>query len=91
MMAQMMWIIIPTSVNWLLHPQLEMLAMILQMKTLRGKADFFIRKAPGHTRGQARFKHGGMLVLLKYPFYPLFILDNGTNLIPKSLTVLTSA
>ena len=27
--------------------------------------------------------------LLKYPFYPLFILDNGMNLISKSLTVLT--
>ena len=34
---------------------------------------------------------GGMLALLKYPFYPLFILDNGMNLISKSLTVLTLA
>ena len=32
-----------------------------------------------------------LLVLLKYPFYPLFILDNGINLISKSLTVLTPA
>jgi hypothetical protein len=32
-----------------------------------------------------------LLVLLKYPFYPLFILDNGMNLISKSLTVLTPA
>ena len=32
---------------------------------------------------------GGMLALLKYPFYPLFILDNGMNSISKSLTVLT--
>jgi len=32
-----------------------------------------------------------VLALLKYPFYPLFILDNGMNLIPKSLTVLTPA
>ena len=32
-----------------------------------------------------------MLALLKYPFYPLFILDNGMNLISKSLTVLTPA
>ena len=30
-----------------------------------------------------------VLALLKYPFYPLFILDNGMNLISKSLTVLT--
>ena len=30
-------------------------------------------------------------VLLKYPFYPLFILDNGMNSISKSLTVLTPA
>src|SRR6185503_2235218 len=30
-----------------------------------------------------------LLALLKYPFYPLFILDNGMNLISKSLTVLT--
>ena len=29
--------------------------------------------------------------LLKYSFYPLFILDNGINLILKSLTVLTPA
>ena len=31
------------------------------------------------------------MALLKYPFYPLFILDNGMNLISKSLTVLTPA
>ena len=30
-----------------------------------------------------------LLALLKYTFYPLFILDNGMNLISKSLTVLT--
>src|SRR6185503_18311990 len=34
---------------------------------------------------------GGMLALLKYPFYPLFNFDNGMNLISKSLTILTSA
>ena len=28
---------------------------------------------------------GGMLALLKYPFYPLFNFDNGMNLISKSL------
>ena len=33
---------------------------------------------------------GGMLALLKYPFYPLFNFDNGMNLISKSLTILTS-
>ena len=32
-----------------------------------------------------------VLALLKYPFYPLFILDNGMNLISKSLTILTPA
>jgi hypothetical protein len=32
-----------------------------------------------------------VLVLLKYPFYPLFNFDNGMNLISKSLTILTSA
>ena len=32
-----------------------------------------------------------LLALLKYPFYPLFILDNGMDLISKSLTVLTPA
>jgi len=32
-----------------------------------------------------------LLALLKYLFYPLFILDNGMNLISKSLTVLTPA
>ena len=58
-------------------------------RILRGNADFFISKAPGLTRGRARFKHGGMLTLLKYPFYPLFILDNSMNSISKSLTVLT--
>jgi len=34
---------------------------------------------------------GGLLALLKYPFYPLFILDNGMNSISKSLIVLTPA
>ena len=34
---------------------------------------------------------GGILELLKYPFYPLFNFDNGMNLISKSLTILTSA
>ena len=33
----------------------------------------------------------GVLALFKYPFYPLFILDNGMDLISKSLTVLTPA
>ena len=32
-----------------------------------------------------------LLALLNYPFYPLFILDNGMNSISKSLIVLTSA
>ena len=32
-----------------------------------------------------------LLALLQYPLYPLFILDNGMNLISKSLTVLTPA
>ena len=32
-----------------------------------------------------------LLALLKYTFYPLFILDNGMDLISKSLTVLTPA
>ena len=32
-----------------------------------------------------------LLALLKYPLYLLFILDNGMNLISKSLTVLTPA
>ena len=41
-------------------------------------------------RGPARcLVLGWLLALLKYPFYPLFILDNGMNLISKSLTVLT--
>ena len=55
--------------------------------TLKGSADFYQRL----TRGRARFKHGGILALLKYPFYPLFNFDNGMNLISKSLTILTSA
>ena len=37
------------------------------------------------------YKHALVLVLLKYPFYPLFILDNGMNLISKSLIVLIPA
>ena len=32
-----------------------------------------------------------LLARLKYPFYPLFILDNGMNLISKSLTIITPA
>jgi len=38
-----------------------------------------------------RDRAGIVLALLKYPFYLLFILDNGMNLISKSLTVLTPA
>ena len=34
---------------------------------------------------------GRLLALLKYLFYPLFILDNGMNLISKSQTILTPA
>ena len=47
-------------------------------------------KPTGQTglHGSAR---GLLLALLKYPFYPLFIFDNGMNLISKSLTVLTQA
>ena len=37
------------------------------------------------------YQRRGLLAFLKYPFYPLFILDNGMNLISKSLTVLTPA
>ena len=37
------------------------------------------------------YASASLLALLKYPFYPLFILDNGMNLISKSLTVLTPA
>ena len=72
-----------------LREQYVLLCMTKCRRTLRGNADFFISEAPGLTRGRARFKHGGMLALLKYPLYPLFILDNGMNLISKSLTVLT--
>ena len=45
-----------------------------------------VTEAPGISRAAEP-----VLVLLKYPFYPLFILDNGMNLISKSLTVLTPA
>ena len=46
------------------------------------------RTAAGVGRGVG---DGGVLALLKYPFYPLFNFDNGMNLISKSLTILTSA
>ena len=38
------------------------------------------------TRGANPVPCKWVLALLKYPFYPLFILDNGMNLISKSLT-----
>ena len=40
---------------------------------------------------EQKLSMGGMLALLKYPFYPLFNFDNGMNLISESLTILTSA
>ena len=40
-------------------------------------------------RALAILAYSSLLALLKYPFYPLFILDNGMNSISKSLTVLT--
>ena len=39
----------------------------------------------------SRVQRETMLALLKYLFYPLFILDNGMNSISKSLTILTPA
>ena len=56
--------------------------------TLKGNTDFFIKDLLEDEKGLSM---GGMLALLKYPFYPLFILDNGMNLISKSLTVITPA
>ena len=55
--------------------------------TLKGSADFFIKDLLEDEQGLSM---GGMLALLKYPFYPLFNFDNGMNLISKSLTILTS-
>ena len=40
---------------------------------------------------ETRRRAGGMLALLKYPFYPMFNFDNGMNLISESLTILTLA
>ena len=56
--------------------------------TLKGSADFFIKDLLEDEQGLSM---GGMLALLKYPFYPLFNFDNGMNLISESLTILTSA
>ena len=58
---------------------------------MRGNADFFISKAPDLLEDEQGLSMGGTLALLKYPFYLLFILDNGMNLISKSLTILTPA
>ena len=57
------------------------------MPTL-GNTDFFIKDLLEDEQGLSM---GGILALLKYPFYPLFNFDNGMNLISKSLTILTSA
>ena len=46
---------------------------------------------PAQRHMVSRAQRETMLALLKYPFYPLFILDNGMNSISKSLTVLTPA
>ena len=48
---------------------------------------WFLSKTYSRT---SKVSMGGMLALLKYPFYPLFNFDNGMNLISKSLTILTS-
>jgi len=48
-----------------------------------------VRIVAGLTTGEKVSPKSTLLALLKYPFYPLFILDNGINLISKSLTVLT--
>ena len=56
--------------------------------TPKGNTDFFIKDLLEDEQG---LRMGGMLALLKYPFYPLFNFDNGMNLISKSLTILTSA
>ena len=58
---------------------------------MRGNADFFISKAPDLLEDEQGLSMGGMLALLKSPFYPLFILDNGMNLISKSIIVLAPA
>ena len=56
--------------------------------TPKGNANFFIKDLLEDEQGLSM---GGMLALLKYPFYPLFNFDNGMNLISKSLTIQTSA
>ena len=55
--------------------------------TPKGNTDFFIKDLLKDEQGLSM---GGMLALLKYPFYPLFNFDKGMNLISKSLTILTS-
>ena len=67
-------------------------------RNLRAAGGSRVRRPSSQQSGRAtpelvvEWAHGrGMLALLKYPFYPLFIIDNGMNLISKSLTVLTPA
>jgi hypothetical protein len=58
----------------------------------RGKAAAAdVAKAPSVHDRIKRPSARSVLALLKYLFYPLFILDNGMNSISKSLTVLTPA
>ena len=49
------------------------------------------RTTTNRSRRQAVEEPADLLALLQYPFYPLFILDNGMNSISESLTVLTPA
>ena len=57
----------------------------------RGRTRRDAQLAEGGTSRQAGVSRQAVLALLKYPFYPLFILDNCMNSISKSLTVLTPA
>ena len=42
-----------------LREQYVLLCMTKCREDIEGNTDFFISKAPGRTRGRARFKHGG--------------------------------
>ena len=75
-----------------LREQYVLLCMTKCRENIEGQRWFLYKQSSWNLlEDEQGLSMGGMLALLKYPFYPLFIFDNGMDLIPKSLTVLTPA
>src|SRR6185369_5276939 len=64
------------------HQGLGMNAFVTSFSTRASRSGGWIQL---YSQESSMKSYSYVLALLKYPFYPLFIIDNGMNLISKSL------